>query len=262
VNLASQIAELKDRGFNAEQAEVITLMRIAAGVVFRAFPNSFLLFGGATLVMFHNSLRHSGDLDLLSRTDERPAPKDVQSALEFGLADSAEALGIGPLQFEHQSEGADGKVWIKDKDGKVLFRLDLSRFFGSVLESEVVEHEIAIEDYIIAKVKSASRDLLLFQKAECFLQRKIIKTRDAFDIRLLMNSGAALSDNLKNHLTDTLMSDEIEAEDILKKIDQVDTKRCGQELRTVLPPDVFENLAKEEFKPLRDALHNLYSDWL
>ena len=71
MNLASQVASFRDKGFTSEQAEVITLMRVAAGVLFQCFPESFLLFGGAALLLFHQSVRHSGDLDLLARADER-----------------------------------------------------------------------------------------------------------------------------------------------------------------------------------------------
>jgi hypothetical protein len=66
---------------------------------------------------------------------------------------------------------------------------------------------------------------------------------------------------LSNHLEDTLMGHEIEATDIATRIDQVDSKHCS-ELRALLPSDVFEALAKEEFSPLRDALRKLYHRWL
>lgn len=89
-----------------------------------------------------------------------------------------------------------------------------------------------------------------------------MKTRDAFDVRLLKNSGGALDRNLKNGLTDTLMSWEIEAEDIVKRIEQVNVRRCTAELQSILPAPVFETLARDGFKPLRDALYELYADWL
>ena len=66
MTLASQIAAYRNKGFTTEQAEVIVLMRVAAGVLFQDFPDSFLLFGGAALLLFHQSVRHSGDLDLLA----------------------------------------------------------------------------------------------------------------------------------------------------------------------------------------------------
>src|SRR5437879_2738347 len=98
MNFAAQVAMYQAQGFTAEQAEVITLMRIAAGVLFQDFPESFLLFGGATLLLFHHSVRHSGDLDLLSRIDERPTSGAIQASLADGLASVGEALNLGPFQ--------------------------------------------------------------------------------------------------------------------------------------------------------------------
>ncbi len=103
MNLASQVASYRDKGFTTEQAEIITLMRVAAGVLFQDFPDSFLLFGGAALLLFHQSLRHSGDLDLLARVDERPTAEAMQASLAAGLAPATEALNLGALQFEDVS---------------------------------------------------------------------------------------------------------------------------------------------------------------
>jgi hypothetical protein len=111
---------------------------------------------------------------------------------------------------------------------------------GSVLESEVEEHAVEIDEENIATVKAASHDLLLLQKAECFLLRRIMKVRDAFDIYRLRQMGVVLNEQLENHLHDTLMNHEIEAEDISKRIAQVDEKRCPGELRSLLPPTVFD----------------------
>jgi hypothetical protein len=86
MNLAAQIAGYRDRGFTGEQAEVITMMRLAAGLLFQDFPDSFLLFGGATLLLFHDSVRHSADLDLLPRADKLPSSEDLRASLTAGLA--------------------------------------------------------------------------------------------------------------------------------------------------------------------------------
>jgi len=256
MNLAAQIASYVERGFTGEQAEVITIMRVAAGALFRDFPDSFLLFGGATLLLFHDSVRHSADLDLLQRGDQLPTSEDLRASLAAGLASAAAALNLGPLQVEVSGD----KILVKKRDSSLLFKVDITRF-GSVLESEVEEHTVEIDDQTVAQVKAASRDFLLLQKAECFLLRKIMKNRDAFDIYRLKQSGIALNEVLGNHLEDTLMGHEIEATDITTRIDQVDPKHCS-ELRALLPSDVFEALAKEQFSPLRDALRNLYHRWL
>jgi hypothetical protein len=150
-------------------------------------------------------------------------------------------------------EPSGDHVLVKKRDRSLLFKVDISRF-GSVLESEVEEHTVEIDEENLATVKAASRDFLLLQKAECFLLRRIMKVRDAFDIYRLRQVGVVLNEQLENHLHDTLMSHEIEAEDISRKIAQVAEKRCLSELRSLLPPEVFDALARERFRPLRNAL--------
>jgi hypothetical protein len=256
MNLAAQIAAYRDKGFTGEQAEVITLMRVAAGVLFRDFPDSFLLFGGATLLLFHDSVRHSADLDLQPRAETLPTSEDLRASLATGLASAADALNLGPLHVEASGD----KILVKQRGDSLLFKVDITRF-GSVLESEVEEHAIEIDEGNVAVVKAASRELLLLQKAECFLLRKIMKTRDAFDIYGLRQSGIVLNEQLENHLEDTLMGDQIDAAEIAAKIAQVDEKRCG-ELRTLVSSEVFESLEKERFSALREALRDLYRRWL
>lgn len=119
MTIAERIATFKSKGFTDEQAEVIALMQIAAGVLFRAFPESFLLFGGATLLFFHQSVRHSGDLDLLSRTEKLPTAEKFGPVLAEGLASAAESLNLGPLEFEDAStENLDTKLWVKSAVGR------------------------------------------------------------------------------------------------------------------------------------------------
>jgi hypothetical protein len=230
-------------------------MRVAAGVLFRDFPNSFLLFGGAALVLFHDSVRHSADLDLLQRTDDAPTCEDLCGSLVKGLTATAEALNLSPLQIEIISN----KIFVKSSV-RLLFTVDIGRF-RSVLESEVDEYTVEIDDEQIAKVKAASRDFLLLQKAECFLLRSHMKARDAFDIFCLRRLGVVLSEQLENHLEDTLNSYEIETSDITARIEQLDEKR-SRDLRLLIPRPVFELLAKEQFKPLRDSVRELYTRWL
>lgn len=256
MNLAAQIAAYRQRGFTGEQAEVITMMRVAAGVLFRDFPDSFLLFGGATLLLFYDSVRHSADLDLHPRADKLPTSEDLRASLATGLASAADALTFGPLHIE----ASGNKILVKQRDNSLLFKVDITRF-GSVLESEIEEHAVEIDEDSIANVKAASREFLLLQKAECFLLRKIMKTRDAFDVYGLRQSGVVLNEQLEHHLEDTLIRDQIDAAEIAAKIAQVDEKRCS-ELRALLPSEVFESLAKGQFSALREALRDLYRRWL
>jgi hypothetical protein len=255
MNFAARIAGCRERGFTQEQSEVIIMMEVAAGVLFRDFPDSFVLFGGATLVLFHGSVRHSADLDL-NLVDREPDANDLHVSLTEGLRSAAEALALGPLQVE-----CDERILVKKRDNSLLFKVDISRV-GCVLKSEIEEHTVEIDEGDIAKVKSASRDLLLLQKAECFLLRNTLKVRDAFDIYDLEQLGVVLSEQLESHLHDTLMSYEIEAEDILNRIAKVDKKRCMSELNSLLPQEVFDRLVEEEFAPLSAALHKLYRNWL
>jgi hypothetical protein len=201
-------------------------------------------------------VRHSADLDLLPRADKLATSEDLRASLATGLASAADALNLGPLHTEVSGD----KILVKKRDNSLLFRVDITRF-GSVLESEVEEHAIEIDEDHVAKVKATSRDFLLLQKAECFLLPKIMKSRDAFDIYSLRQSGGALNQQLENRLEDTLMGHEIEATDIAARIAQVDEKRCSA-LRALLPSEVFESLAKKQFNPLRVALRDLYRRWL
>jgi hypothetical protein len=231
------------------------MMRAAAGVLFRDFPDSFLLFGGATLVLFHQSPRHSADLDLLEAGDP-PNLEAVRDSLANGIGPIAEALNQDPLEIEIGQE-----LFVKNRNRKVLFTVDINKF-GSVIDSEIEEHAVSIDDDSIAQVKAASREFLLLQKSECFLLRKNVKARDAFDVYQLRSSGVALSQNLRSHLEDTLISNEIEAEGIVEKVKLIDEKRCRGELESFLPSELFNALARNGFQPLRDVLLDLYRAWL
>jgi hypothetical protein len=192
MNPAEEIASFRSRGFTQEQAEIIVMMRVAAGALFRDFPESFLLYGGATLLLFHQGARHSADLDLDLLEDVPPAIEAIKETLENGLRPIAEALGKNPLRIE-----VGGKILIKNRNDEDLFTIDINRF-GSVIKSEIESHSLSIEDDVV-EVRAASRNLLLLNKAECFLLRKKIKARDAFDIYDLRSSGITLNQNLKDH---------------------------------------------------------------
>lgn len=260
INFAEQIADLNSKGFNAEQARTIVLMKQAAGTLFRDFPDAFVLFGGATLVLFHNSVRHSNDLDLLSN-EKLPSSDAIVESLKKGLQAPVEALNIGALQYEVKNgKQPELKIFVSDGAGLRLFQIDFTRM-GPVIESEIEDHEIELDDEFLSIVKSASKEFLLLQKAEAFLQRRIIKARDAYDIYLLLNRGAKLNQVLHGHLEDFL-SGEFGADEIKARIGQLTVRRCRTELQPILPPDIYEPFEKAEFKPLRDAVETLYADWL
>ena len=263
MNLAQQLASLRDRGFDEERAEVIILMRESAILLFQAFPDAFLLFGGANLILFHDSIRHSADLDLLAAAAKLPSADDIASVLDEGLNPLSKLLSFQATKAETLTSNETlRKVLVSSHRGQALFTVDLSKM-GSVLKGAVDEHifESAATD-VTAVVKSVARNFQLLQKAETFLLRTIIKVRDAYDIKQLVERGAILDGNLRNHLEDSLRWQEIEAEYISARILQIDATRCTAELKPILPAHIFTQLQAEDFAPLRDCVSKLFSDWL
>jgi Nucleotidyl transferase AbiEii toxin, Type IV TA system len=81
MNLDERLAKYLERDFSLEQAQILVLMEEAAVALFAALPEHFVLFGGATLVLFHNSPRLSKDLDLLARVDSLPSSGELQKCI-------------------------------------------------------------------------------------------------------------------------------------------------------------------------------------
>ena len=111
---------------------------------------------------------------------------------------------------------------------------------------------------VTAVVKSVSRNFQLLQKAETFLLRKIIKVRDAYDIKQLVGAGAVLDDTLRTHLEDDLKWEEIEGAQISARIERIDAKRCNAELATILPAAIFTELQAENFLSLRKCVSGYF----
>jgi hypothetical protein len=171
-------------------------------------------------------------------------------------------MEMGRLRFEtDSSDNPEGQIFITSDSGRMLFRVDLSKL-GSAIESEIEGHPIDGEAGISAVVKSASKELLLLQKAEAFLLRRAVKARDAYDIRLLRRIGATLNPNLQAHLQDTMLANEIDSDTISNRITRVDKNLCRVELKPILPAEVYTPLEGAEFEPLREALRELYGEWL
>jgi hypothetical protein len=263
VTLPEQIESLVDRGFSPEQAETMVLMKEAAIALFKAWPESFLLYGGANLILFHNSVRHSSDLDLLLRSDALPAAQQVAEVLSLGLEPLSGLLNIGALRIVELRSGQNAlKVAVVTGDDRTVFTVDLTRI-GSVLESGVENHFAeAIAAPGGAVIKAVARNHLLLQKPEAFVFRPRVKARDAYDVKLLIDSGAALDANLKAHLRDSFMWREIEGEDIQNRIADVNEDLCRAELKEFLPERIYETLAKNGFQSLRDALAQLFKEWI
>jgi hypothetical protein len=260
--LEERVEHYVGRGFEHEQAEVLVLMEESVIALFSAFPEHFVLFGGATLVLFHSSPRLSKDLDLLSRGDAMLTPDRLQEALEERVQEVAAILGLAPVKFEPESRsGQFVRLWIVGARQQRLFTVDLTRIGGSVLTREIVQERI-VGDKGTALIPTASRDYLLLQKAESFVSRRIVKARDAFDISLLIAEGAALDQMLKAHLNDALMRREINGVQINKRIEQITSKLCRAELEPVLPEEIYAKLEQEEFESFRAAVRALFAEWL
>ncbi|MGC1493941.1 MAG: nucleotidyl transferase AbiEii/AbiGii toxin family protein, partial [Candidatus Acidiferrum sp.] len=191
MNLAAQLEQLRARGFDEDRAQTILLIREAAILLFEAYPDTFLLYGGANLILLHESSRTSRDLDLLSHGNKLPSADELASVLTEGLQEMGKLLEIAPVTVKaSMAEPAFIKLEIGSKDGRSLFTVDLGGL-GSVLKSGIEEHEMeAIADSRKAIVRAVSKDHLLLQKAEAFAFRRGVKARDAYDIKLLLAAGA------------------------------------------------------------------------
>jgi hypothetical protein len=165
VEIAKQIAKYEDRGFTREQAEVNTLMEHAAVTIFSDFPDAFVLFGGATLVLYHESARHSADLDLLYRATVPPSPEEIIASLQRDLTPVAQIMELGRLHFQLDlSDSKEGRIFVTAGADRRLFRVDLTRL-GSAIDSEIENHPVEGESGLSAIVKSVTKELLLLQKS-------------------------------------------------------------------------------------------------
>ena len=259
MNLQARIEKYAKRGFQQSEAEILVLLEDCASGLFSEFPERFVLFGGATLVLFYDSPRLSRDLDLLAKAEELPQVPELKKTIESSIQPLAESFGLGRLECHAEIAKTDLiKIWVQSNE-KRLFSVDLTRTGGPVLKSEEVQEKLGNSDQIVITPNAKT---LLFQKCETFLERRHIKSRDAFDIDVLLSKGARLDANLNAHLYDFIQMREFDSASIRARIDRIDTKLCTAELRPVLPDALFTSLAKKEFKPLRSSLETVFADWL
>lgn len=259
MNIAARQAEYEKRAFSRETAAINVLLEETLSILFSRFPETFVFFGGASLVLFYDSPRHSGDLDLLTSADAAPGAAELEAALRNPLTEVAETLGFEELTIEPAREGGEFLKMAVRSAGRALFTIDITRM-SAVVKSELVAFPVSSEQVTVAV---PSRNLQLLLKAEAFLTRSSLKARDAFDIKLLMDSGAALSADLEAHLADGPAADRLEdPEFIAERINRVDSRTCRPELQPYLPEDIYRELERDEFKSLRTALTELFSDWL
>lgn len=119
MTIQERVARYLDRNLQKDQAEILVLMEEAAIALFSALPDHFVLFGGATLVLFHESPRISKDLDLLARVDRLPTAEELVGALEPRVQEVAAAFGLGPVAFEPETAGEHFvRLWIVGQQSK------------------------------------------------------------------------------------------------------------------------------------------------
>jgi hypothetical protein len=260
MNLQARIERYQKRGIQELDAQVLLLIEESAVALFNSFPDHFVLFGGVTLVLFHNSPRVSRDLDLLSPAGQPPSVEEIQELVHAAVQPIAEVLELGHIEFKQDIETAGlTRQWVLANQ-KPLFSIDLTTIGGGVLKSQILQHTIAgIPD---RTVLAPTANYLLFQKCETFLSRRFVKARDAFDIHLLLSRRAILDKALRAHFEDFLSINEFDAELIAARIHSITPKLCTVELRPVLPPSVFEELQKQDFLPIHSSLRTIFADWL
>lgn len=262
MNIAERLANYEKRGFGSETAAVNVLLEETLQILLSSFPDTFIFFGGASLVLFYGSPRHSGDLDLLVSAETPPGADELQRSLEQPLRAVGGTLGFSELTIEPaRAAGEFLKLAVKAGE-QVLFTIDLTKI-STVIRSQLMTFPIPSDSEEQVTVPVPSRALQLLFKAEAFLRRPFLKTRDAFDIKLLCDSRAALDENLKVHLADGPAAERLEDPNfIAKRIGEVNSKTCKPELQPYLPKDVYDELEGADFEPLRQALRELFSDWL
>lgn len=197
---------------------------------------------------------------MLSTTGQLPEAEDLRRVLYEGLGPLSGLLDLEANVQILNAEESLKKLSVRSGN-RALFTVDVTRT-GALLPNEVERHDFeSAASAVTATIRPASRNLLLFQKAEAFLLRRIVKVRDAYDIRLLLNAGAKLEGQLRALLETELQWREVDEEQIRKRIAMVDAKRCRAELRYVLPDPIFGELEREDFQSLRDALLALYESY-
>jgi hypothetical protein len=99
MNLQARIDKYRERGIQELDAHVLLLIEESAVALFNSFPDHFILFGGVTLVLFHESPRVSRDLDLLSSPGQPPSGEDIEKVVHAAIQPIAEVLGLGQIEF-------------------------------------------------------------------------------------------------------------------------------------------------------------------
>src|ERR1700730_2995435 len=208
MNVQARVDRYTERGFQEVAPATLVLIEESVVALFTSFPDHFILFGGATLVLFYGSPRLSRDLDLLASAGPLPKTEGVQAVVRSRIQPLAEIFGLGQLEFRQDIANPDFiKHWVLANQ-KPLFSIDLTRIYGNVLEAQMGKKKIT--DTPEKTELTPNANYLLFQKCETFLRRRNVNARDAFDIHLLLSRGARLDKTLRPHFEDLIATNERE----------------------------------------------------
>jgi hypothetical protein len=94
VTLQDRVRKYTERAFQRAEAEILVLIEESAVAIFAAFPEHFIVFGGATLVLFYDSPRFSRDLDLLASPAKLPASEEILGIVRARIQPVAETFGL------------------------------------------------------------------------------------------------------------------------------------------------------------------------
>src|SRR5258708_27911283 len=113
MNLQTRLERYRGRGIQELDAQILVLIEESAAALFKAFPDHFILFGGVTLVLFHDSPRLSRDLDLLTSPGQLPEPGEIERVVRSAIQPLAETLGLRQLEFrQHVATPSIAKQWL------------------------------------------------------------------------------------------------------------------------------------------------------
>jgi hypothetical protein len=217
-------------------------------VLFRAFPGHFVLVGGGALHWIFHSPRLSVDIDLKPlQPPTKNFFKELAAALNRELAPWAAHQRI-VISCEIDAAAQAIRVLM---DGRSALHVELAALALAgagekhLLQSDSLQSEIIV---------TPTLHQLLFSKAAALIKRAHVKGRDAFDIWFLQGRGAVLNTAA---FSDWLKWEEIDEEDVRKKLKEITPERLRSDLARFLPESIQKSLGNENYKSLIEAVQRL-----
>ena len=172
MNIAERLANYEKRGFGSETAAVNVLLEETLQILLSSFPDTFIFFGGASLVLFYGSPRHSGDLDLLVSAETPPGADELQRSLEQPLRAAGGTLGFSELTIEPaRAAGEFLKLAVKAGE-QVLFTIDVTKI-STVIRSQLVTFPIPSDSEEQVTVPVPSRALQLWKPGSYHVHHRL-----------------------------------------------------------------------------------------